>query len=75
MAVQTGDIIARRVDHRYEIRQRRARGEITVDDRSFTYGKAVDRARALAASHHSDAWIEESTGLLRSLGREATPTS
>ena len=65
--VQTDDIIARRVDHAYEIRQRLERGEVTLEGGPYPYDEAVRRARALARNHRSIAWIEEAGGTLTML--------
>jgi hypothetical protein len=65
--VQTDDVIARRVQGAYEIRQRIDRGEITVDGGPYPYDEAVRRARLLARTHRSIAWIEDGDGTLTML--------
>ena len=65
--VQTDDIIARRVNDAYEIRQRIERGEITLEGGPYAYDEAVRRTRALARNHRSIAWIEDSDGTLTML--------
>ncbi len=65
--LQTDDIIARRVNDAYEIRQRIERGEITLEGGPYAYDEAVRRARALARNHRSIAWIEDSDGTLTML--------
>jgi hypothetical protein len=62
--VQTDDVIARRIEGGYEIRQRIDRGEITLDGGPYPYDEAVRRSRVLARNHRSIAWIEDSDGTL-----------
>jgi hypothetical protein len=65
--VQTHDVIARRVEGAYEIRQRLDLGEITLEGGPYSYDEAVRRARALARNHRSIAWIEDFDGALTML--------
>ena len=65
--VQTDDVIARRGEGGYEIRQRIERGEITLDGGPYAYDEAVRRSRLLARNHRSIAWIEEPDGTLTML--------